>query len=104
LQHEKIDYMGSGYKKSVSKDDDKAEKRRSRTWLWKRLNDQSKGAEAYIVKKLVKRKRFRKDYNKYKDFENSVWMLLARVKHLVCFLKMFWSVARNVTRKNFQKI
>jgi hypothetical protein len=73
----KVDYMGSlaDYKKSVSKDDDKAEKRRQSNMVMEAdLNDQSKGAEAYIVKKFGKNGNAfsAKDYNKYKDFENSV--------------------------------
>ena len=73
----KVDYMGSlaDYKKSVSKDDDKAEKRRQSNMVMEAdLNDQSKGAEAYIIKKFGKSGNAfsAKDYNKYKDFENSV--------------------------------
>ena len=73
----KIDYMGSlaDYKKSVSKDDDKAEKRRQSNMVMEAdLKDQSKGAVAYLVKKFGKNGNAfsAKDYNKYKDFENSV--------------------------------
>ena len=73
----KVDYMGSlaDYKKSVSKDDDKAEKRRQSNMVMEAdLKDQSKGAVAYLVKKFGKSGNAfsAKDYNKYKDFENSV--------------------------------
>ena len=73
----KVDYMGSlsDYKKSVSKDDDKAEKRRQSNMVMEAdLNDQSRGAQKYIEEKYGKNGNSfsAKDWTKYKDFENAV--------------------------------
>jgi hypothetical protein len=105
----KIDYMGSlsDYKKSVSKDDDKAEKRRQSNMVMEAdLNDQSKGAQAYIEKKYGKSGSgfSAKDFTKYKDFENSVLDVISESEVSSKFPSDVWERgAKRYTKEIFKK-
>ena len=105
----KVDYMGSlsDYKKSVSKDDDKAEKRRQSNMVMEAdLNDQSKGAKAYIEKKYGKSGSgfSAKDFTKYKDFENSVLDVISESEVSSKFPSDVWERgAKRYTKEIFKK-
>jgi len=105
----KVDYMGSlsDYKKSVSKDDDKAEKRRQSNMVMEAdLNDQSKGAQAYIEKKYGKSGSgfSAKDFTKYKDFENSVLDVISESEVSSKFPSDVWERgAKRYTKEIFKK-
>jgi len=105
----KIDYMGSlsDYKKSVNKNDDKAEKRRQSNMVMEAdLNDQSKGAQAYIEKKYGKSGSgfSAKDFTKYKDFENSVLDVISESEVSSKFPSDVWERgAKRYTKEVFKK-
>ena len=105
----KVDYMGSlaDYKKSVSEDDDKAEKRRQSNMVMEAdLNDQSKGAKAYIEKKYGKNGSgfSAKDFTKYKDFENSVLDVISESEVSSKFPSDVWERgAKSFTKEIFKK-
>jgi hypothetical protein len=105
----KVDYMGSlaDYKKSVSKDNDKAEKRRQSNMVMEAdLNDQSKGAQAYIEKKYGKSGGgfSAKDFSKYKDFENSVLDVISESEVSSKFPSDVWERgAKRYTKEVFKK-
>ena len=97
----------SDYKKSVSKDDDKAEKRRQSNMVMEAdLNDQSKGAKAYIEKKYGKSGSgfSAKDFTKYKDFENSVLDVISESEVSSKFPSDVWERgAKRYTKEIFKK-
>ena len=97
----------SDYKKSVSKDDDKAEKRRQSNMVMEAdLNDQSKGAQAYIEKKYGKSGSgfSAKDFTKYKDFENSVLDVISESEVSSKFPSDVWERgAKRYTKEIFKK-
>lgn len=105
----KVNYMGSlaDYKKSVSKDDDKAEKRRQSNMVMEAdLNDQSKGAKAYIEKKYGQSGNVwsAKDFSKYKDFENSVLDVISESEVSSKFPSDVWERgAKSYTKEVFKK-
>lgn len=101
--------MGSlaDYKKSVSKDDNTAEKRRQSNMVMEAdLNDQSKGAQAYIEKKYGKNGNgfSAKDFSKYKDFENSVLDIISESEVSSKFPSDVWERgAKRYTKEVFKK-
>ena len=103
----KIDYLGSlaDYKKSVSKDDDTAEKRRqSKMVMEADLNDQSKGAEDYINKKYGKTAFSAKNFAKYQDFENEVLDIISEGEVSSRFPTDVWERgAKRYTKELFKK-
>ena len=106
----KIDYTGSlaDYKKSVSADNgDTAEGRRQKNMVMEAdLNDQSKGAADYIANKYgASGKIFdAKDFNNYKEFENSVLDVMSEGEVSSKYPTDVWErAAKRYTKEVFKK-
>ena len=111
----KIDYTGSlaDYKKSVSADNgdtdngDTAERRRQKNMVMEAdLNDQSKGAANYIANKYgASGKVFdAKDFNNYKEFENSVLDVMSEGEVSSKYPTDVWErAAKRYTKEVFKK-